>query len=179
MTVNHLNFLLSNILIMGKSESNLIMVNPHKINLEDFCRNLLEEIKSNLSPKHDLKFLNQGTVQPREVYLDESLLRQILENLLSNAIKYSPQGGEIRFMIEYNAHKVCFQIQDSGIGILEEDREYLFQSFHRGKNVDNLPGTGLGLAIVKKAVDIQQGQITVESLPGKGSLFSVTLPLYH
>lgn len=179
MTVNHLNFLLSNILIIGKSESNLIMVNPHKINLEDFCRNLIEEMKSNLSPKHDLKFLNQGTDQPREVYLDESLLRQILENLLSNAIKYSPQGGEIRFMIEYNAHKVCFQIQDSGIGILEEDREYLFQSFHRGKNVDNLPGTGLGLAIVKKAVDIQQGQITVESLPGKGSLFSVTLPLYH
>jgi len=170
---------LNNILIMGRSESDKNPINSHKVDIYQLCQNLIEETSSCLSPKHYLTFLTDGTPEPLEVYLDESLLRQILENLLSNAIKYSPHGGEITLRIEYNTDKVCFQIQDSGIGIPEEDRAYLFQSFHRGHNVGNLPGTGLGLAIVKKAVDLQQGQITVESSPEKGSLFSVTLPLYH
>lgn len=178
-TVNHLNCLLNNILIMGRSDSDKLPINPHKVDLYQLCQNLIEETSSCLTPKHHLKFLTDGTPEPLEVYLDESLLRQILENLLSNAIKYSPHGGEIKLRIEYNTDKVCFQIQDSGIGIPEEDLGYLFQSFHRGHNVGNLPGTGLGLAIVKKAVDLQQGEITVESSPDQGSLFSVTLPLYH
>jgi len=69
-----------------------------------------------------------------------------------------------------------FQIRDEGIGILLEDRQFLYDSFHRGENVGNIPGTGLGLAVVKKCVELHGGGISVESEVGVGSLFTVWVP---
>ncbi len=69
------------------------------------------------------------------------------------------------------------RIQDCGIGIPAEDLPRLFESFHRASNVGTIPGTGLGLAIVKKCVDLHGGQITVNSIVGEGTTFTVTLPL--
>ncbi|HEY9612053.1 PAS domain S-box protein [Allocoleopsis sp.] len=112
-------------------------------------------------------------------YMDEKLLRQILENLLSNAIKYSPNGSTIDLTISALEEQAIFQIRDRGIGIPSEDQPRLFETFHRSTNVGTIAGTGLGLAIVKKCVDIHQGQIAVESEIGVGTTFTVTLPIYN
>jgi signal transduction histidine kinase len=109
--------------------------------------------------------------------MDEKLLRQILENLLSNAIKYSPKGSTVDFTVSCFSDRATFQICDRGIGIPVEDRQLLFETFHRAANVGTIAGTGLGLAIVKKCVDIHRGQVAVESEIGLGTTFTVTLPI--
>ena len=92
-------------------------------------------------------------------------------------MKYSPQGKEVDFNLKCDRNLATFSIQDGGIGISVEDQQQLFESFHRGKNVSNIPGTGLGLAIVKKSVDLHRGTITIESQLEVGTTFTVTLPL--
>lgn len=122
--------------------------------------------------------VHPATLKPPQPYMDEKLLRQILENLLSNAIKYSSSGSPVEFTLSYLETQVVFQIRDRGIGIPSEDQQRLFETFHRARNVGTIAGTGLGLAIVKKCVDVHQGQIAVESEIGVGTTFTVTLPIY-
>ena len=109
--------------------------------------------------------------------LDEKLLRQILENLLSNALKYSPSNTSVEFTLNYHQNQAIFQIRDQGIGIPNQDKGLLFETFHRATNVGTIAGTGLGLAIVKKCVELHKGQIAVESEVGVGTTFTVTLPV--
>jgi signal transduction histidine kinase len=111
------------------------------------------------------------------VWLDEKLLNHILTNLLGNAVKYSPRGGTVRFDTWIEGSEVVLQVEDEGIGITAEDRERLYESLHRGKNVGDIPGTGLGLAVVKRAVDAHQGRLDVQSGEGEGTCFTVHLPL--
>jgi signal transduction histidine kinase len=130
----------------------------------------------NTSPKHTIALLIQGECD--RACIDEKLLWHILSNLLSNAIKYSPEGGHVRFELCCKPVEAIFRIHDDGIGIPLDDRQKLFESFHRGKNVGKIPGTGLGLCIVKRYVDLLGGQITLESEVGVGSTFTATLPLH-
>jgi signal transduction histidine kinase len=111
------------------------------------------------------------------VTMDEKLLRQILTNLITNAIKYSLEDKTIDFRITIDQEYITFVIIDRGIGILEEDLEYLFSAFHRGKNVGILPGTGLGLSIVKNCIDIHHGSISVKSQLNIGTEFTIILPI--
>lgn len=109
--------------------------------------------------------------------MDEKLLRQILINLLLNALKYSDASSTVQFNLSFLDDKAIFQIQDQGIGIPKADQGHLFESFYRASNIGTIQGTGLGLAIVKQCVDLHQGEITVDSLEGMGTTFTVTLPL--
>jgi signal transduction histidine kinase len=109
-------------------------------------------------------------------YLDENLLRHILNNLLANAAKYSAPGSRIDLELASGKGGVIINVTDRGIGIPPEDVPGLFQTFHRGSNVGTIAGTGLGLAIVKKAVDLHGGTIGVDSMLNKGTRFTVTLP---
>ena len=78
-------------------------------------------------------------------------------NLLSNAIKFSPQGSSVTLTRPRDATAITFEVIDQGIGIPQEDQPNLFNTFHRARNVTNIPGTGLGLAIVKQCVDLHGG----------------------
>lgn len=109
--------------------------------------------------------------------MDAKLLRQILTNLLLNALKYSAADSTVQFDLIYLDHKAVFRIQDQGIGIPTADQVHLFESFFRASNIGTIQGTGLGLAIVKQCVDLHQGEITVDSVEGMGTTFTVTLPL--
>jgi signal transduction histidine kinase len=108
--------------------------------------------------------------------LDERLLRSILSNLLSNAIRYTPQAHPIWLKLTKQRGQIIIKVQDEGIGIPAGDRKTLFEPFHRGQNVSNIPGTGLGLSIVKQFVQLQQGSIKVTSRLGAGTTFTVSLP---
>jgi PAS domain S-box-containing protein len=148
-------------------------VHPRMATLENASTQCQEE-------NHSLTLgLHPATLTPPQPYMDEKLLRQILENLLSNAMKYSSSGSRVEFILSYLETQVVFQIRDRGIGIPSEDQQRLFETFHRATNVGTIAGTGLGLAIVKKCVDIHQGQIAVESEIGVGTTFTVTLPIYN
>ncbi|MGL5083386.1 MAG: PAS domain-containing sensor histidine kinase [Microcoleaceae cyanobacterium] len=181
-TVQHMDELLSDVLLISQSESYKLPFNPASMDLEIFCQNLVEEIQLSIGEKHRLIFLppkkspNSSDNLP---FMDERLLRQIFSNLLSNAIKYSPQGGRVEFKLIYDKNQARFTVQDEGIGIPAQDLKHLFESFHRAKNVGTIPGTGLGLAIVKRSVEIHGGEITVQSKVEKGTIFTVSLPLFY
>ncbi len=114
---------------------------------------------------------------PMPMVGDAKLLFQVFSNLLSNAVKYSPGGGTIDVDAEIAADEVVVAITDRGIGIPAGDLERLFERYHRGSNVSGIVGTGVGLYLVKMLVDLHGGRIEVESQEGKGSRFTVRLPL--
>jgi len=170
--------LLEDVLLIGKAEAEQIKFKPELMDLEKFCREIVEEEQERALNQRiiTLKMTDLGL---SKVWMDEKLLRHILSNLLSNAVKYSPTDSvvELELACLDDDSAACFRIKDRGIGIPVADKERLFEMFHRGKNVGNIPGTGLGLAIVKRAVDLHEGEMTVESEEGVGTTFLVRLPL--
>ncbi len=171
----NMNRVIEDVLVMGRAEAGKLEFKPALLDLENFCRNLVEELLLGSGRQHRLIFTRTGT--HRATVMDKQLLRHILINLLSNAIKYSPTGSIINFTLTYQAGNAVFRIQDAGIGIPPEDMHRLFEPFYRCSNVESISGNGLGLAIVKKAVDLHRGEIAVESEVGAGTTFTVTIPL--
>ncbi len=113
------------------------------------------------------------------VPVDPARFAQALSNLVSNAIKYTPEGGNVAVVFGHQDNKIIIRIMDTGYGIPEDALPNLFKKFYRVNTVQHRreEGTGLGLSIVKAIVDLHGGDITVESEPGKGSVFNVVLPL--
>jgi len=109
---------------------------------------------------------------------DAGELEIILNNLLSNAVKYNNEGGEVHFNIKKKGNNLVFKIEDTGIGITEENLSNLFKEFSRIKTEQtrDITGSGLGLSIAKKMVDLNNGEIQVDSTPGIGTTFTVLLP---
>ncbi|NET72444.1 MAG: PAS domain S-box protein, partial [Sphaerospermopsis sp. SIO1G2] len=177
-SVKNMVQLLDDILTINRAETGNLEFNPQWINLEKFCRHFIEEMRLSDGSQHRINFQCAGNQQ--QVYLDEKLLRSILGNLLSNAIKYSPENTQVDFLLNFDVEEVVIQICDQGIGISTQDQNQLFQPFHRGKNVGNIPGTGLGLMVVKKCVDLHKGRLEISSdnsQSAHGTIVTVTLPL--
>ncbi len=112
------------------------------------------------------------------VLIDERRIKQVLFNLLSNALKFTPEEGQVGIRVSYGNNFIIVTVWDTGIGIPKEELSNLFQPFYRVDNglTRHIAGTGLGLNYSKKIVELHGGQILVESIPGKGSEFSFTLP---
>ena len=110
---------------------------------------------------------------------NEAELRRALDNLIDNAINYTPAGGSITVRVYAQGKHIALEIRDTGIGIEEANLSRIFDRFYRADEArnSNQGGTGLGLAIVKRIVDLHSGEIEVESTPGKGSTFSIRLPI--
>jgi len=119
--------------------------------------------------------------EEREVTVTASTegLDRIFNNLISNAVKYTPRGGRVSVSLSLDADKARVEVSDTGIGIAEESRDHLFEEFYRAPNAKAQvkEGTGLGLAIAKDLVTSYGGQISVQSILGKGTIFMVMLPL--
>ncbi|MHC5599484.1 MAG: sensor histidine kinase [Nostoc sp.] len=175
-SIKNMAQLLDEVSFIGKADSGRLRSQLIRLDLEAFCRQLVEEVRLMANEKHlTLVFASFG--QLGEALWDKSLLQHILCNLLTNAIKYSLSDGIVRFELIGEEKTVIFRIQDWGIGIPEEDQKRLFQPFQRAENVGIIPGTGLGLAIAKKSVEAHGGEIVVNSQVGVGTIFTVTLPL--
>ena len=113
----------------------------------NLCLAVIKEITPLTANKHKISF--RYLTEQKYFFLDEKLLRFIIRNLLINSIKYSPKGGKIELETDYKENQLIMKISDEGIGISEKDQKGLFEPFHRGSNIQNIPGTGLGLSIVK------------------------------
>lgn len=111
------------------------------------------------------------------VRFDSHLLEIAVTNLVTNACKFTPAGGEIRIEAEACGDEACIAVADTGRGIAPEDLPLIFERFHRGTDTQTIPGSGLGLSIVQEAVGRMGGRVTVESEVGKGSRFTIHLPL--
>jgi signal transduction histidine kinase len=102
-------------------------------------------------------------------------LKNILINILSNASKFSAEGATIWLKAEHQHNKLGLSIRDEGIGISDEDQQYIFSTFYRGRNTINIQGTGLGLHIVKRYVEIMNGTIRLENKLNEGTTVSIEL----
>ncbi len=172
--VTHASQLLEDILTLNRAETGKLTLIPEPVDLISFSQSLAEEIQL-ISPEHKIAFHASG-VDSAQLVVDPKLLRQILINLLANAVKYSPAGGTVNFELAITETMANFKVEDCGIGIPPEDRQNLFDSFHRGNNVGTIRGTGLGLSIVKKCVAVHGGEISFTSEVGRGTTFNVIIP---
>lgn len=114
---------------------------------------------------------------PDEIAADQKLLDNVFTNLLSNAVKYSPENPTIQIRGNIEDDCVVISVTDSGIGISKEDLPNTFKRFHRAKTAEGFPGTGIGLSIAREFVKMHGGDISVESVEGVGSTFTVRLPI--
>jgi signal transduction histidine kinase len=117
---------------------------------------------------------------PLTLFADPDRVRQILFNLIGNAIKYTGKGDNVEIETKSTVDRIRFSVSDHGPGIPESDLPRLFDIYHRTEDArqSNTKGLGLGLFIVKSLVDLHHGQITVESILGKGSKFTVSIPVH-
>lgn len=175
-STKYMGDLMEQVLVLSRAEAGKISFRPQPLHLASLAEKIVDETRSLTAGKCRLILETAGELS--EARGDESLLRHILGNLIANAVKYSPAGGEVIFRISREGDSAVFAIADSGIGIPEKDRGRLFDAFHRGSNVGETPGTGLGLAIVKRCVDLHGGSIRFTSEVGKGTAFTVRLPLF-
>ncbi|HNY22864.1 MAG TPA: HAMP domain-containing sensor histidine kinase, partial [Treponemataceae bacterium] len=111
------------------------------------------------------------------VRLDEKLLVRALDNIAANALRYAPEGGLIRFSASLEGDTALLRVADDGPGIAKEDLPHIFELFYRGTNSRREEGMGLGLSVVKSVADSHGWDIGVESAPGKGSVFTIAIPL--
>jgi PAS domain S-box-containing protein len=172
--VSYLVQLIDEVSMLSRAEQNRLPYAPKPTNLAELCQKILDEMSETISEAQTLK-LNM-IVKHDKAFLDEHLMQMALRNLLSNAIKYSPEGGKIELVVLEYEHEIHFIVIDEGLGIPLKDQSNLFTQFHRASNVGDIRGTGLGLSIVKTIAEQHGGIVTVDSLDGKGSTFTMRLP---
>ncbi len=174
-SVNNLTNILNDFLSLSKLEEDRVQVQSVSFNFTSFCHEVTDELKGLLKPGQEIRH-PQG-IPDQEVTLDKKILKNVLYNLLSNAIKYSEAGKPIDCDIMVENNTVIIKIRDYGIGIPEEDQQFLFTRFFRAHNAENIQGTGLGLNIVKRYLDLLDGDIDFHSELGKGTTFTVRIPI--
>ncbi len=173
-----LSHLIDDILDFSKLENNNLDLSLKKVHLKEITDVVLT-ICETLVRQKDIQLQNNIHSKIPAILADENRLQQILYNLIGNAIKYTEKGKVTIQAKEVNA-KVIIEVIDTGIGIPKEYHESIFLPFNRGGNFTNnsYQGTGIGLNITKRLVELQQGEISLESTTGKGSIFRFTLPTF-
>jgi signal transduction histidine kinase len=171
----HLLSLINDILDLSKIEAGRMELALSRVDLPRAIAQAMTQVRP--------RALREGIelardVDPRlgEVEADERKLKQVLLNLLTNAVKFTPQGGCVKVVARRESDQINISVNDNGVGIAPEDQARLFENF-RQVGASRAEGTGLGLALSKRFVELHGGSVAVDSAPGKGSTFTVVLPL--
>jgi signal transduction histidine kinase/ActR/RegA family two-component response regulator len=168
--------LITDILDISAIESNKIKIDIGDFDFEALLSNLIEVFRLQADEKQLVLIVNNEVI-PHHLIGDETRIRQILINLLSNAIKYTDYGS-VTITASYHDCNLIVSVEDTGCGIAKKDLEQIFSPFVQISTTDFVrEGVGLGLAITRELVGFMGGEITVDSQPGRGSVFTVTLPL--
>jgi signal transduction histidine kinase len=173
----HLLSLINDILNFAKIEAGHVEVESAVVDVGQLMEGLKEFVEPQLREK-SLQFTQCNEAPGVQACADADKVRQILINLLSNAIKFTPEQGNIRLECEADASTVTIRVSDDGNGVPEDKQEAIFEPFVQiGRDFSSAQsGTGLGLAISRDLAHRMNGELTVESTPGNGSVFSLTLP---
>lgn len=181
----HLLTIICDVLDIAKIEAQVLELDPHVFNFPNFLENLALMVELQAREKAITLVRNFDSALPRDVEADEKRLKQILINLLNNAVKFT-EKGEIFFEVQTipgknildNQSRVLFSVEDTGIGISEQDLDLIFLPFKQlGEGTNLIKGTGLGLPISKEIVEKMGGKLTVSSTLQRGSRFSFILDL--
>ena len=155
----------------GKMDLNPIAFNPYEL-FEDIYTGFLP-----LAEKKDLELTLENNLRRKQLLEgDPFRIRQIAENLLSNALKFTTRGN-ITIQTRYREGVLTFSVSDTGCGMTEEEQSHIFQEFTRLRSAQGKEGFGLGLSITRKLTELLKGNINVESSPGEGSTFRISIPL--
>lgn len=173
-TVLNLTHLMENVLTIGRLDAGKFELSRELIDLISLSQAIIENVQLSRGVNNRIEFIYEGESSIAKV--DENLIVLIITNLLSNAIKYSKKDKKIKLKLNSTENAVIFKVIDEGIGIPEEDRDRIFDTFYRGSNTNGIYGYGLGLSIVKKCVEAHNGRIFLESKENVGTAFSVILP---
>lgn len=163
--------LISNILKLNKLENQQIFPSAEEYNLsEQLCECLLQF--ENVWEKKNID-IDTDIAEDVSICADAELLSLVWNNLFSNAFKFTESGGNVAVSLKVNDEYAVVKISDTGCGMTPEVGAHIFEKFYQGDTSHSTQGNGLGLALVKRVVDIMQGEISVESVYGKGSTFTV------
>jgi len=171
--------LINDILDISKIESGKMDVNAETFTLEKFKEDIVS-LFSPISKDKEIEFLvSVNSNCPETIYTDKMRLDQVVKNLLSNAFKFSPKGKvNLNISVDQTKELISFSVIDTGIGIPKEKQDLVFEAFQQadGSTRRQYGGTGLGLSISREIAHLLGGEITLESEPGKGSNFTITIP---
>ena len=181
----HLLSLINDILDMSRIESGTVKLDEKPLHIPDLLHDLRAMIQGLINSKNQNLYIDTQDVAHEDVITDKLRLNQVLINIVGNAIKFTQPGGDVIIRL---IEKPCsikhhttyeFSVKDNGIGMSEEFQEHIFDTFSReySSTVSGEQGTGLGMAITKNIVEMMGGEIKVQSVEGRGSIFTVTLNL--
>ena len=169
-----LDFLIQSLVKLSRMESGIIAVHPEKVGI----RQLLEDIRQQFAAKAREKNITLS-VCDTDLYVicDLKWTAEALGNIVDNAIKYTLGGGTVQMKVEKYSSFVKVDVIDDGIGIKKEEIPKIFGRFYRSLSVADQPGVGVGLFLAREIIQAQKGYVKVKSEIGKGSTFSVFLPV--
>ena len=170
--------LINDILDLAKMEAGKMQVRLDRFDLRDVCDGLLNMFRP-LAENKNIDVRSQIEPDIPALRQDMTKLQQILQNLLSNAIKFTPEGGRVILKSEADTRYVTISVMDTGVGVAKDEQELVFQKFRQSGNplTREHAGTGLGLSIVRELCKLLGGDVTLQSELGRGSTFTVRLPL--
>lgn len=169
--------LVEGLLLLSRSDAGVLRMDRRPVNLKKLIEEVLREIQP-LAESHSVE-LRSGPAELAQVQGDPDHLGRLLLNLVDNGIKYTQSGGSVEISLHRDKEFAILQVTDTGMGIAKEDQEKVFRRFYRtaAARARGESGAGLGLAIARSIVEAHGGRIQVESAVGKGSHFTVFLPL--
>jgi signal transduction histidine kinase len=174
--VSKLTRLITELLDLSKIETGQFDLNRQRFNLNDLVVETIKDLQQTTS-NHLISFENGVVI---DINADRDRIGQVITNILTNAIKYSPRADKIEVQIyPVEGREIAVSIRDYGIGIEKNDQHKIFERFYRaeGDKEKTFPGFGIGLFIASEIIQRHKGKIKVDSEPGKGSVFTVILPL--
>jgi signal transduction histidine kinase len=171
-----MNMLIEQMLDAARLEEGRLVLKPEVVDPTAAARIAIEVVRPLAGPRHELVL--EPSAEGIRISADRERLGTILVNLIDNAVKYSPEGGEVRCSVRADDTRVFISVQDFGVGIAPEDLPRLFSKFSRLSNdrTAHVTGTGLGLYLCRELARQHQGDVTVDSTPGRGSTFTLILP---
>jgi signal transduction histidine kinase len=171
--------LINDILDLAKIEAGKMEVRPSEFSVYDVCEGLLTMFRP-MAEKKNIDLRGALTAGMPLLRQDVVKFRQILSNLLSNAVKFTPEGGRVQLKAEADGSHVVLTVSDTGVGIAADEQELVFEKFRQAGNplTREHAGTGLGLSIVRELSKLLGGEVTLQSELGRGSTFTVRLPLH-
>jgi PAS domain S-box-containing protein len=175
-SAERLSRLVDSLLDLRRLEEGQVQLNQEQVNLSTLVKDALEQIQASAEGK-GIQLQSEVSSRMPYVYIDADMIRRVVINLVENSIKYTPGAGTVTLTAKAGPKEVTLAVRDTGPGIARNMHTRIFDKFARANREAAPKGMGLGLAFCKLAVEAHGGRIWVESQPGKGSTFSLTLPI--
>ncbi len=175
--IERINHLVEGLLLLARADAGVLRLDRRQVDLKGLVQEVCEQMKVVAGDRSI--GLNTGRLESVSVPGDREHLRRLLLNIVDNAIKYTPNAGSVTLSLQSEGEWASLRISDTGIGLSSEEKDQIFDRFHRATEARSRDesGVGLGLSIARSIAEAHAGRIEAESAPGKGSTFTIILPM--